>query len=111
MLKASLSKLQNTEGQQFYLFNVDQEEIRFSIPLNSEELMILESCICGCLYQGVEDITLEFCNVRSDKKRGYIYVSFITHVPMMSFKLQRSEVTEVYTQISKALEDAGGETG
>lgn len=103
MLKPSLSKFTDHEGNNFYLFNVQDEEIKYSIPLTTSELMIMESCLGGCLYQGVEDIKLEFCNMKSDKK-NYIYITFITQVPMICFKLQRAELLNIYNKIHDILE-------
>ena len=104
MLKASLSTFLDDKDQSFYLFNVDREDIRYSIPLNTSELIILESGLDGCLYQGLVNLQLEFCKFNMDKKNNYLTLSFITQVPMLSFKLQRSEAVKVLNEIKKTID-------
>lgn len=91
MLKINIDTLVTEEEDLFYLFELTEEEITWSFPLNRTEIKILESCLEGCLYQNVEDLSLEICKVKADNTRKLIYITFINNSPIMTFKLQRSE--------------------
>ena len=105
MLKVSVSTLVNNKEEFFYLFNITDEEITYSIPLNTEELMILDSCLEACLYQRIEDITLEICKVNINHKRNVVTLQFTNYAPMMTFRLQKAEAIEGLMQIKKLLKD------
>src|SRR3989304_3370627 len=91
MLKTSVEIFNNNGEQDYYLLNIVTEEITFSIPLNTDEFLIVESCLESVLYQSIEDISLEMCSVKANKKRNMVTIRFTNYVPIMSFTLQRSE--------------------
>lgn len=105
MLKVSVSTLVNDKEEVFYLFNVIDEDVTYSIPLNVQELMVLDSCLEACLYQNIENIMLEVCRVSINHKRSMVTLQFINYAPMMTFNLQKAEAIEGLMQVKKLLKD------
>ena len=103
MLKTSVEIFNNNGEQDYYLLNIVTEEITFSIPLNTDEFLIVESCLESVLYQSIEDISLEMCSVKANKKRNMVTIRFTNYVPIMSFTLQRSEAITLLHRIKELL--------
>jgi len=105
MLKASISKFTDHEDNHYYLFNVDDEEVRYSFPLNTTELMIFADGLDGCIYQGVKDLQLELYKFNVNDRRKYVTISFISEIPMMSFRFQKAVAVSVLGEAKKILKE------
>lgn len=106
MLRASISKFTDHQSANYYLFNIDDEEIRYSYPLNTTELMIFSDGLDGCIYQGIKNLQLEMFKFNVNDRRKFITISFISQEPIMSFKLQKAEAVSVLGEIKKILKEA-----
>lgn len=105
MLRATVYKYIDEEENAFYIFEGDYEELRFGIPMTASELVVFESCLEGCLYQGVEQLQLEFCRVKNIPNRSLIEVQFFNHVPIPTFVLQKEQAVNALFLIRKYLDE------
>jgi len=104
MLEPSIEEYRDTEDNLFYFFSIKNEDLIYSIPLTAYELTVLESGLDGCLYQGIVDITLEFCTIVVNERRNVVNIRFINYVPVMTFELQKTYAINILQDIRKVLE-------
>jgi len=103
MLEPSITTYKDQEDNDFYFFSVKEEELTYSIPLTRYQLEVLESGLDGCLYQGVLDLALEFCNIQVNERKNIVSIMFINYAPVLTFEIQKTYVINILQDIKEVL--------